>query len=55
MSANFCKSFISFGSLSRIRFFRTFSKFTGAAYKLVAVEAADYAVDVISAAPEVGR
>jgi len=57
MSANFYKSFISFGSLSRIRFFSTFSKLTGAAYKLVAVEADDYDVDGISLAaePAVGR
>lgn len=30
MSANFYKGFISLGSLSRIRFFNTFSKFGGA-------------------------
>ena len=57
MSANFYKSFMSFGSLSRIRFFRTFSKLTGAVFKLVAVEAADYDVAVMSlvAEPVAGR
>ena len=57
MSANFYKSFMSFGSLSRIRFFRTFSKLTGAVFKLVAVEAADYDVAVTSlvAEPVAGR
>jgi len=57
MSANFYKSFISFGSLSRIRFFSTFSKLTGAAVKLAAVEAADYdaAVTSLVATPVAGR
>jgi hypothetical protein len=51
MSANFYKSFISFGSLSRIRFFSTFSKLTGALG--AAVEAADCDVAVMSL--EAGR